>query len=146
SADQLIQSNAPSALTITTESGPVVAAHLRERYNNLATHCSVVTRPAFLCSGIILKGTQHSTQYHSWNPNPEAASISFSFLSADSKFNHIYISNSGFIFRPWAFLQPGQVFPKILCFFPIDGATAGRDQAGCGQYKPIGAATRPCQS
>jgi hypothetical protein len=144
--DHPIQPAAPSAITTLAESGPVVVAHLRERYNDLSTQCSVATRPAFLCSGIILRGTQYSTQYHSWNPNPAAASVSFSYLRADSKFNHIYNSKSGFIFRPWAYLQPGQIFPKILCFFPIDGATSGRDQSGCGQYRPIGAATRECQS
>src|SRR5690606_33393241 len=115
-ADQPSQSSAPSAVTTMTESGPVVASHLRERYNDLSTQCSVVTRPAFLCSGILLRGTRYSTQYHSWNPNPAAASVSFSYLRADSKFNHIYNADSGFIFRPWAYLQPGQIFPKILCF------------------------------
>ncbi|HEX8540745.1 MAG TPA: hypothetical protein VF671_03475 [Pseudomonas sp.] len=129
------------------ESGPVVVAHLTERYYNKASNCGVASKPAFLCSGILIKSTKYSDQYHSWNPNPASSAVSFSYLRADSKSNRLAFDyNNGFIFRPLDFLQPGQIFPEVLCFFPYEAATDYRDQQGCGQSTEVGAPSRECQS
>ena len=133
--------------TTAAESGPVTAQFLTERYNNRATMCrNNPSAPAFLCSGVILRATQHSTQFHFWNPNPSSTAVSFSYLRADAKFKKLVFGyNNGFILFPVFFSPPDKIDSEVLCFFPVDGGTDHRDQHGCGQ-SPSFPSSRECQS
>ncbi len=127
-------------------SGPVTAQYLTERYNNKINMCrNNPSAPAFLCSGVLLRATQHSTQFHFWNPNPSSTGVSFSYLRADAKFSKLAFGyNNGFIFYPLFFAPADKIDLEILCFFPVDGATNSREQQGCGQSAGI-ASSRECQ-
>ncbi|MCX2542587.1 hypothetical protein [Pseudomonas sp. COW5] len=127
--------------------GPQIAAYLTEAYNNTLNMCrNNPSAPAFLCTGVLLRATLHSTQYHFWNPNPSSTGVSFSWLRKDAKFNKLVFGyNNGFIFYPYFFKPFGKFEPEILCFFPVDGATDHRGDKGCGQY-PGYATSVPCQS
>ncbi|WLH36457.1 hypothetical protein PSH79_03990 [Pseudomonas sp. FP2196] len=126
--------------------GPETAVFLTQRYNDKRNMCrDNPSAPAFLCTGVMLRATQPSTQYHFWNPNPSSTGVSFSYLRADAKFSKLVFGyNNGFIFYPYFFKPHGKIEPEILCFFPVDGATNGRPDQGCGQSPGI-AASRPCQ-
>lgn len=127
--------------------GPQIAAYLTEAYHNKINMCRNNPKaPAFLCSGVMLRATQHSTQFHFWNPNPSSTGVSFSYLRADAKFSKLVFGyNNGFILYPYFFKPIGKIEPEILCFFPVDGATTARADQGCGQSPGV-ASSRPCQS
>ncbi|QOU03051.1 hypothetical protein IM720_20285 [Pseudomonas fluorescens] len=127
-------------------SGPVTAQALTDRYNHETSLC----RPfdpgtAFSCSGIVIRGTSHSTQYHSWNPNPASTGMSFAYLRKDAKFTSLYIYKNGFIFYSKTDTPAGKINIPILCFFPRDGATNIREDEGCGQ-SPGTPTSRECQA
>ncbi|WP_256588788.1 hypothetical protein [Pseudomonas sp. HMWF021] len=126
--------------------GPQIAAYLTEAYHNKLSMCrNNPSAPAFLCSGVMLRATQHSAQFHFWNPNPTSTGVSFSYLRADAKFSRLVFGyNNGFILYPYFFKPVGKIEPQILCFFPVDGGTTHREQEGCGQTPGI-ASSRPCQ-
>jgi len=72
--------------------GAEVAAELTAQYNDKRADCGAVNRPAFLCSGILFRGTVPSDAYHSWNPSPISQTrggVSFSYLRADAKFDRL---------------------------------------------------------
>ncbi|MFJ2539335.1 hypothetical protein [Pseudomonas sp. NPDC087614] len=127
--------------------GPQIAAYLTEAYHNKLNMCrNNPSAPAFLCSGVMLRATQHSTQFHFWNPNPTSTGVSFSYLRADAKFSKLVFGyHNGFILYPYFFKPVGKIEPEILCFFPVDGATTPRADQGCGQSPGI-VSSRPCQS
>lgn len=125
--------------------GEETAVALTERYNNPVSAC----RPhnpsaAFECSGVIIRGTSPSTQYHAWNPNPSGTGVSFSYLRKDIIITDFYIYKNGFIFYPRLLAPEGKVSVSILCFFPRDGATVVREDQGCGQ-SPNRPTSRECQ-
>ncbi|WP_285417805.1 hypothetical protein [Pseudomonas sp. efr-133-TYG-5] len=128
-------------------SGPEVAGYLTETYNNTIAMCRANPgAPPFLCSGVLLRATQHSTQFHFWNPNPTSTGVSFSYLRKDAKFSKLVFGyNNGFIFHPYFYAPDGTLEPEILCFFPVDGATTSRDNKGCGQSAGVPSSV-PCQS
>ena len=127
--------------------GPEIAAYLTEAYNNVLTMCrNNPSAPSFLCTGVTLRATQHSTQFHFWNPNPASTGVSFSWLRKDAKFSKLVFGyNNGFILYPDFFKPTGKIALAVLCFFPVDGATDHRPDEGCGQY-PNRPNSRPCQS
>ena len=130
--------------------GAEVAAELTTQYRDTRQDCGGANRPAFLCSGVLFRGTQASTLYHSWNPSPtsqQRGGVSFSFLRADSKFNRLaYDYNNGLIFQPYQLTATGKLNPEVLCVFPIDGWTFQRGDKGCGAHETFPAESRPCQA
>jgi hypothetical protein len=137
---------APSSATLGL--GETTEAHLTERYNDTRVNCGATTQPAFLCNGVLIRGTNFSTAYHSWDNSPDnhrTGGVSFSFLRRDSRFNKLaYYYDNGYIFLP-VFYADGKATPEILCAFPIDGATAFRANGGCGAVSGV-PRSAPCQS
>ncbi|WP_213940866.1 hypothetical protein [Pseudomonas sp. dw_612] len=129
------------------DSGPDIVRHLTNRYNDRASMCrNSPSAPAFLCSGVLIRGTSYSTEYHVWDPNPAGNGVSFSYLRTDAKYDNLaYDYNTGFIFYPIFYAPAGKFDPEILCFFPVDGATSNRPDQGCGQTPGI-IASRECQA
>jgi hypothetical protein len=130
--------------------GNTIAQQLNENYNNRASDCGSSQRPAFLCSGIMLRGTTPSDAYHSWNPSPssqESGGVSFSYLRKDSKYKELaYDYVNGFIFRPYDYESDDKIHPEILCSFPLDGHSFSRDEKGCGQHIDFPEESKACQS
>jgi len=141
------------ALRIDRYSGADTARYLTEDYANTAKDCGGSTTPAFLCSGVLFRGTDtYSTSYHAWDPSPSSQTsggVSFSYLRADSKYSKLaYSYNNGFIFYPY-FYAPDDVGIDtdidIMCSFPIDAATLSRDDKGCGAHESYPNDSGPCQ-
>lgn len=126
-------------------SGESALAQLRGWYSGTTSHCGSATRPAFLCSGVMMRQVDTSDAYLSWDPSPSAISkggISFSWLRADSNFPNFWLPN-GFIFYPDYDIPVGQYHPAVLCAFPFDGNTWERSSQGCGQHRSD-LRSRPC--
>ncbi|WP_157646628.1 hypothetical protein [Burkholderia ubonensis] len=133
-----------------------VADDLRDNYSNVVQNCGSATRPAFLCSGVILRITKTSPNYDPWGHSDfskKTDAVSFSFLRKDSKFGRSpWNGKNGFIFFPYLAAPAGKVTPEVICWYPRDGATFYRDAAGeFGCRESIvppynfGAASKPCR-
>lgn len=122
---------------LATQSGAQVAQNLTNRYFDTRSDCGSDSRPAFLCSGVDLRGTDvFSASYDSWNPSPTAervGGVSFSFFRSDYKMNRLAnFYTHGFIFYPVMTRPAGKAWVEVLCFFPIDGVSDSRPEHGCG--------------
>lgn len=128
------QTNAVSVNS--SRDGASVAAELTRRYHDTRADCGSQARPAFLCSGIILRGTDTAINWEAWDPSPNniaVGGISFSFIRSDYKMTRIAMSyTKGFIFYPVLARPEGKFHEQILCFFPIDGDSDHRTDNGCG--------------
>ncbi|TWC13676.1 MULTISPECIES: Ig-like domain-containing protein [unclassified Pseudomonas] len=131
------------------EIGRVTAINLTARYHKKVFDCGS-NLPAYLCSGVVFRGTKPSTSYYFWNPSHfsvASGGVSFSYLREDSKFTKlVYGYNNGFIFRPYQDSGQTAVQPEVLCSFPVDAWTFDRDDKGCGQYYTYPDISRECQS
>lgn len=126
--------------------GQEVARHLTSRYADVRTNCGTDSQPAFLCSGVMIRGTSSNPTYHVWNNSPASIAkggVSLSYLRADSTYDSLVFGyTNGFIFNAYLYAD-NQLHPEVLCFFPIDAATDHRAGTGCGAY-PGFAGSGPC--
>jgi len=131
---------------VQADTGEDVVRHLVSRYNDIRFKCDSESKPAFLCTGILIRGTSNSPTYHVWENSPasiEKGGVSVSYLRADSNFNKLALGyNNGYILTAYEF-APAKAHPEILCFFAIDAATVHRDNKGCGTYTGF-PASAPC--
>lgn len=136
----------PSGLAAT---GPEVAVELTTRYARQFPNCNnSASQPAFLCSGILLRGVASNATWHVWEPSPASVAsggVSTSYLRKDANFGSMAWGYSvGFIIFPIA-TTPGVKHLEVLCAFPVDAGSANRDNPGCGAT--VGTPTsRRCQS
>ncbi len=129
--------------------GVVVAAELTRRYNLAYPNCwSSETAPAFLCSGVVIRGTRAGPGFNVWDPSPTAkqvGGVAFSYLRSDTRIPRLYSQvNNGYIVYPALDTPSGMLALQYLCYFPIDGATGLRKDNGCGEHKLWGAVSRYC--
>ena len=128
--------------------GESVERHLRERYDDTRVNCGNASEPAFLCNGVLIRGTEFSTSYHSWDNSlnsHRSGGVSFSYLRRDSRYARLaYNYNNGYIFLP-IFYAGNKIDPDVLCAFPIDAATNTRADKGCGAYPGV-TGSQACQS
>lgn len=128
--------------------GEQVALNLTNQYKNSAAGCINNGLPAFNCSGVELRGTEHSSSYYAWNPSPASVTsggVSFSYLRTDSKYDNLaYSYYNGFFVYPNNNKPEGKIALDVLCAFPIDAATNSRSDAGCGMYG-VQIQSRECQ-
>ncbi|UZE22383.1 Ig-like domain-containing protein [Pseudomonas sp. B21-056] len=131
------------------EIGRQTAINLTVRYHKKVFDCGP-NSPAYLCSGVLFRGTKPSTSYYFWNPSPfsvTSGGVSFSYLREDSKYTKLlYGYDNGFIFRAYHDSGQAAVQPEILCSFPVDSWTFDRDDKGCGQHHTYLGISRECQS
>ncbi|CAD5200800.1 hypothetical protein [Pseudomonas sp. FEN] len=130
-----------------------VLADIRARYSNLAENCGTNNRPAFLCSGVILRVSKKSDRYRVWDPSPpsrERGGVAFSYLRADAKFQTFaWGFTNGYIFYPKLSAPVNKLSIGVICSFPMDSWDWHRDVL-CGsitlennKYKDV---SRPCQA
>ncbi|MBX8541090.1 halovibrin HvnA [Pseudomonas cichorii] len=140
---------APSVASSQPASGAQVAADLQAAYMDVRPDCGSGSLPAFLCSGVMFRGTSESQNYRSWNPRPGVTSVSFSYLRKDANFDHLAVNlDNGLIFYP-SFKQPAgkdYIQVQVLCAYPVDGNTWIREPLGCGQSSLYPDISRRCQS
>lgn len=132
----------------TIKSGSSVALALSTRYADTRENCGKESMPAFLCSGVILRGTEASTQYDSWNPSPTAirvGGVSFSYIRSDYNIRRLAFDYShGYILMPVLDTPSTKYQMEILCFFPVDGASDNRSESGCGPTATYPVDSVPC--
>ncbi len=130
--------------------GAEVAANLEKRYRDTRDNCGAASKPAFLCTGLILRGTEASTEFDPWNPSPTSirnGGVSFSFLRSDYNMKRLaYTYNSGFVFYPILNTPPGKLLIEILCFFPVDGSSNARPEGGCGEHPRYPTVSKSCET
>ena len=133
--DESTVQNTTSLLAV---SGPAVASELAARYRDTTTlRCDGLdSRPAFLCSGILLRGTAIANGFDVWDPSPNAERVggtSFSFVRSDYKMKRLAMGyTKGLIFYPVLKAPPAKLKIEVLCFFPVDGDSDHRSDRGCG--------------
>lgn len=130
-------------------SGAQLAVELEKRYRDTRDNCGAASKPAFLCSGLLVRGTEPSTQFDAWNPSPTSVAnggISFTYLRSDYKVKRLaYTYDSGLIFYPILSTPPGKQLIEILCFFPVDGSSNARPNGGCAAHPRYPVASKSCE-
>lgn len=129
--------------------GPAAADQLRGWYNQTAANCGTATRPAFLCSGVMLRGTISRQSYLPWDPSPgsiTSGGVSFAWVRTDTNFKELPLNyNNGFIFYPVLNTPIGKNSDiEVMCTFPFDAWTDVRNQQGCGTNTDYPSQSRPC--
>jgi hypothetical protein len=108
-------------------------------------------RPAFHCSGVLLRGGQYSAAFGVWNPNPNSpkvGGVSFSWLRQDARFAKLAFGyDAGFLFVPKDYQGTFPYYPiEVLCAYPIDSDSDARGSFGCGANARHPATSGPCQA
>lgn len=145
----LIRTRAVQQTPVAIENlGEQVQRHLRARYADTSTNCGSDSQPAFLCSGILARGTATHPDFHVWNNSPTSllkGGVSFSYLRKDANYRQLPLYyNNGYIFLPYRYAGE-KVRPEILCSFAIDGYTDRRPESGCGAT-PGNASSNSCEA
>ena len=116
--------------------GSETAELLNLMYADTREDCGSASRPAFLCSGVLFRGTTPSTAYQFYSISPasqRSGGVSASYLRKDGKFKTLAFGyKSGFIFDTVLDNPATHIDYKVLCAFPIDAASGDRQQNGCG--------------
>ena len=134
----------------TKDKGHEIAEMLTNNYKKTVSSCGDLEQPAYLCSGVMFRGTNPSERYNSWDPSPasvKSGGVSFSYLREDAEFNRLafYYQNGFIIYNEYDIPADDMNSLNMLCFFPIDGHTGDRDEAGCGEHPRYKDVSKPCQ-
>jgi len=118
-------------------------------YNNTVDDCGDATKPAFLCSGVMLRAVETKPEPISVVPTPEDMTndgISFSWLRADNNFSRLaYTPNNGFIIYPYQYIPSSDVSNiSFLCAFPMTADSFSRNSNGCGENAEYPQQSKPC--
>ena len=128
--------------------GPIAISQLHDWYYKTPKNCGSPYRPAFLCSGVMLRATVESPAFRPWNPSPASQAgggVSFSWLRADSNFSHLaYSYGNGFILYPGFSKLQGKDSIVVLCSYSMDGGTDNRPGNGCGASTNYPKESQPC--
>lgn len=131
-----------------------IVTTLRQRYDNTVRYCDgKPSRPAFLCSGLVIRGLFPSEAYKFYEPSPasirgsvSSGGISASYLRRDANFPKLAYGYTSAVILNNVLLNPADhADPNYLCFFPVDGASEFRADRGCGDSDRTGAREGWCQ-
>lgn len=117
--------------------GEDAASLMTTYYSKKVKDCGV-DRPAYLCSGLLIRGTQHGDSYKAWNPSPGSVKnggVSFSYLRTDAKYDRLaYQMQNGYVISPPDATSAKELKVNVLCFYPLDALTDSRTDQGCGDH------------
>lgn len=120
--------------TAQADLGSRTAAAMQAAYDDTRQACD--GKPAYACSGVLLRVTKPSDKYYTWNNSPNAMAkrgVSFSYLRADAPIRALAESaRSGYTLAPLDQRATGTMAYNPLCAFPTDGDTWERGKGGCG--------------
>jgi hypothetical protein len=64
-------SQAAHRVAVQQDSGEDVVRHLTNRYADMRANCGTPSQPAFLCNGVMIRGTSSDPgAYHVWDNSP----------------------------------------------------------------------------
>jgi hypothetical protein len=104
--------------------GYEVASRLNARYADTSPACRGDTA-AYNCNGVLIRATDVSTAFHSWNPSPQSVAgngVSFSYARADTRIRQLF-KTQGFVVRE-SFAPTGKPL-EVRCIYPNDAHTGG---------------------
>lgn len=104
--------------------GYQVASRLNARFRDTAVACRDGSA-AFYCNGVLIRGTEASTQFHAWNPSPNSVGrngVSFSWARTDVGMVQI-AGSQGLIFKESA--APTPYNATLRCIYPTNAGTSG---------------------
>ncbi|WP_085699583.1 hypothetical protein [Pseudomonas sp. B26(2017)] len=124
--------------------GYQVAANLNARYANTTMTCPN-NEAAYKCSGVLIRTTSATPEYHAWNSSPgsvERNGVSFSYLRADIYLPILAWSKpQGLILKE---LSAPAAYPLTLrCAWPHDAATFYRSDS-CNESSRTPLPSHPC--
>lgn len=86
----------------------------------------------FWCNGVLIRVTSYGSDFRSWNPSPNSVAskgVSFSYVRSDLKTQLGWSRGVGIIVKE---LNAPAAYPlTVLCVYPTDGDTWGREEK-CG--------------
>ncbi|MHC8386092.1 hypothetical protein [Pseudomonas sp. LB3P14] len=124
--------------------GYQVAAKLNAQSIDKATTCRGNTA-SFNCTGVLIRSTDVSTGFHSWNPSPSSVKgngVSFTFIRDGALVTRTY-KPQGFIVRE-SFAPSGKPL-AVRCLYPFDAGTSGSAdicRTHGGQCEELGITTK----
>jgi hypothetical protein len=125
-----------------------VVARLNARSVDTRTTCQG-NSAAFHCSGVLVRSTNVSTAYHSWDPSDSSINgngVSFTYIADGTRITRTY-KPQGFIVRE-SFAPSGKPL-TVRCLYPFDAGTSGSAdicRTHGGQCEELGITTRSCGS
>ena len=129
-------------------SGAQVAEQMQNNYNATPDRCEGNAVPAHACSGVLLRTTKPSPNYHTWHHSPNTKAkggLSFSYLRADLPTTRLAADGrSGFTLHPLMQRADGSVRYEMLCAWPTDGDSWERDARGCGDNRQTASVESAC--
>lgn len=119
--------------------GTQVAAQMQRNHDSTPTQCQGNAVPAHACSGVLLRSTRPSPQYHTWHHSPNSKAkggVSFSYLRADVPTLQLAEDGrSGYTLYPLLQRPKGSLRYELLCASPTDSDSWERDRHGCGNNR-----------
>lgn len=120
-----------------------IASDLTKRYNDDRMKCEKngKTKPAFQCSGLLIRGVRNNSQLkYAWSikeSGKERNAFSMAFLRKDTRFTRFPRDyDSGFIIYPHLKTPKNKNEYKVFCAFPVDAHSDGRSgEHGCGHSR-----------
>lgn len=133
--------------------GPAIASQLTTLYETTPHNCGGDSRPAFLCSGLVIRQTVKDplNKYKVWEPSPtsiKSQGVSFSFIRADANFGAGgWRSNAnGYIVWPIFEAPRDKEDLQYLCFYPMDAYGWMRSTTEvCGPHPDYPVQSQLCQ-
>ena len=131
----------------TIPDGYDVARELNARFNDYRTVRCDSDKPAYFCSGIVIRGISYEDCCF-WNNRERDdgyVGVSFSYLRRDMGVRAL-ARDQGFIFRPADTWGKGNILPlSMLCSFAFDAFTGPqRGSTGCGAHVSYPVDGVPC--
>lgn len=129
------------------EAGAAAVFGLYAAYSKVVADCGTPKRPAFLCSGLFLRGTVYSDLYRFWNPGPASKEASaFSWLRKDASFRQLASDHRhGYVIWSMFYAPDDDLKLQVLCAFPMDAGSHNRSDGGCGDFVATAQVERSCQ-
>lgn len=104
--------------------GYQVAARLNARYDDTSETCRGNVA-AHNCNGVLIRTTDVSAAFHSWNPSPQSITgngVSFTYARRDALIKKVF-KPQGFVTRE-SFAPTGKPL-TVRCLYTVDGHTGG---------------------
>lgn len=124
-----------------------IATDLHDRYQQTDRDCGG-SKPAFMCSGILMRGAKPDAKHAPWVPSSDAedaGGFPFSFLRTDAKFKDTKYSD-GVVFYPSDKAPADRLKIQYRCGYPMRSESMDRKDDRCGIRPGKGAnETQPCQ-
>lgn len=128
--------NVASAQYVTHDQvGGTAVFDMYAAYSKTVADCGSAKRPAFLCSGIFIRGTIYSPEYRFWNFGPASKeATAFSWIRKDAKFRQLASDHRhGYIIRSMFYTPDDYIQLQVLCASVTDAGSHGRStEKGCG--------------